>query len=89
VAKTSREPKLPVPFRVTSHFNFATDVIDKWAKDRNRLAIHYVSGDMTVEKKLTFFEVSLASCRIANVLVSHGVNKGDRVMVMLPRIPQW
>jgi acetyl-CoA synthetase/medium-chain acyl-CoA synthetase len=74
---------------VTSHFNFATDVVDKWAKDRNRLAIHWVSQDMTVEKKLTFFDVSLASCRVANVLASHGIRKGDRVMVMLPRIPQW
>jgi acyl-coenzyme A synthetase/AMP-(fatty) acid ligase len=89
MAKACGKSQLTVPFKVSTHFNFATDVVDKWAKDRNRLALHWVSQDFAVERKLTFFDISIASRRIANVLKSHGINKGDRILIMLPRIVQW
>jgi acetyl-CoA synthetase/medium-chain acyl-CoA synthetase len=81
--------QLKVPFKVSKYFNFAVDVVDQWAKNRNQLALHWVNQDMSTERKLTFFEISLASCRAANVLKSHGLNKGDRVLLILPRIVQW
>ena len=40
-------------------------------------------------RRFTFSDLSRASNRAANFLGAHGVRKGDRVLVMLPRIPEW
>lgn len=77
------------PIRVPPYFNFAADVIDRCAEHRNQLALHWVNGNLTEERKFTFFDLSQLSCQVANVLKGHGIKKGDRILVMLPRIPQW
>jgi acetyl-CoA synthetase len=71
------------------YFNFGFDVIDAWAhKDRNKLAMIWVNQD-GVEKKFTFWDLMRLSNQIANILIKYGVNKGDRVLIMLPRVPEW
>jgi len=69
-------------------FNFAVDVVDKWAEDPAKPALIWCNeaGD---ERRLTFAEVSELTQRFANLLAAHGVTKGDTVIVMLPRIPAW
>jgi len=70
-------------------FNYAFDVIDRKAvEDRNRTAMIWV-GENGGERRLTFWELSIASNRAANYLQSIGVEKGDRVAIMLPRVPEW
>ena len=69
-------------------FNFGTDVVDAWARDRARLALIWCDAEGN-ERRLTFDEVARAGNRVANRLASRGVAKGDRVIVMLPRIPEW
>lgn len=77
-------------FEAPEYFNFATDVIDQWANERpDGLALWYTHGGTGAERRLTFRELSGLSCRAANVLRAHGVTKGDRVLLMLPRIPEW
>lgn len=74
---------------VPEHFNFAFDIVDRWAKrDRNKLAMIWTNqkGD---EKKYTFWDLMTESNRAANILLKHGIHKGDRVLIMLPRIPEW
>ncbi len=74
---------------VPEFFNFGFDVIDTWAeRDRNKLAMIWVSqnGD---EKKYTFRDLKNLSNQAANILLKYGINKGDRVLVMLPRVPEW
>lgn len=68
-------------------FNYA-DVIDDYGKDPARRALIWTNerGD---ERRFTFADISQASQRIANVLRERGIGKGDRVIVMLPRIPEW
>ena len=80
-----REFKWEVP----EYYNFGFDVIDKWAEDRTKLAL--VSLDRTAEKASfqTFYELSYLSNRFANVLLSLGVKKGERVLVILESIPEW
>ncbi|MEN6610857.1 MAG: AMP-binding protein, partial [Methanoregulaceae archaeon] len=74
---------------VPEYFNFGFDVIDAWAeKDRNRLAMVWVDQKGN-EKKFTFWDLSRLSNQIVNMLIKYGVNKGDRVMIMLPRLPEW
>lgn len=74
---------------VPKYFNFGYDVIDAWAeKDRNKLAMIWVDQDGK-EKKYSFRDMRNLSNQAANILLKYGIMKGDRVMLMLPRIPEW
>jgi acetyl-CoA synthetase len=74
---------------VPEYYNFGYDVIDAWAKqDRNKLAMIWVNQD-GVEKKYSFRDMMNLSNAAANILLKYGIKKGDRVMLMLPRIPEW
>ncbi|WP_373498133.1 AMP-binding protein [Desulfococcus sp.] len=75
-------------YEVPEYFNFAGDVIDKWAEDANKLAMWWVD-DAGVEVKRTFRELSAASKKLANVLAAQGIRKGDMVMLILPRDIAW
>lgn len=80
-----RDAKLEVP----EFFNFGFDVVDRWAEDRTKLAL--VSVDHTGEKaeQHTFWDMKVQSNRFANVLRDMHVDKGDKVFIMLPRVPEW
>jgi acetyl-CoA synthetase len=74
---------------VPEFFNFGFDVIDAWArKDRNKIAMLWVN-QKGVEKKFTFWELSRLSNQVVNMMIKYGIKKGDRVMIMLPRVPEW
>ena len=80
-----RDFKIDVP----EYFNFGFDVIDAWAKkDRNKIAMLWLN-QQGEEKKFTFWDLMRLSNQVVNMLIKYGVNKGDRVMIMLPRIPEW
>ena len=83
--ETFRDFQLEVP----EFYNFGFDVVDRWAEDRTKLAL--VSVDPTGQQiqQHTFWDLKVQSNRFANVLRGLGVEKGDRVLVMLPRVPQW
>lgn len=70
------------------YFNFAGDVIDKWASDPNKLAMLWVD-DAGNEVRRTFRDVSDISKRMCNYLTSRGVKKDDVIMVVLPRNLEW
>ena len=64
-------------------FNFAYDVIDAWADaqpDKNALLY---CDDFGTRRYYTFTDMKLMSNRIANYLLSLGIKKGDRVMLIL------
>jgi acyl-coenzyme A synthetase/AMP-(fatty) acid ligase len=73
---------------VPSTFNFGADVVDRWAEDPTRLALIWCN-DQGKERRFTFADIRRLSNRLANLLRDQGVKKGDRVLVMLPRIPEW
>jgi len=71
-------------------YNFASDVMDGWARTQPQgLGLWCVDARTGAEQKFTFAELAALSRQAANVLHKHGVQRGDRVLVMLPRIPQW
>ncbi|WP_176014751.1 acyl-CoA synthetase [Victivallis sp. Marseille-Q1083] len=77
------------PVEVPDIFNFGYDVIDRWAQhDRNKLAMIWVN-QQGAERKYTFNDFSKLSNQAANLLLKVGITKGDRVFLMLPRIPEW
>lgn len=53
----------------------------------DRVAIHW-EGEPGDKRSLTFKELHAEVCRFANVLKKLGVEKGDRVAVYLPMIPE-
>jgi len=76
--------------KVPEYFNFATDVIDRWAKVQPDVTgLWCVDAGSGAERKFTFSQLSNLSTRAANVLQTAGVRQGDRVLIMLPRVPQW
>ena len=75
-------------WEVPEYFNFAGEVIDKWAEDPDKLAMLWVD-DAGAEVKKTFLDISTASKRLANVLTEQGIKKGDVVIVILPRNIEW
>ncbi|XP_007955544.1 acyl-coenzyme A synthetase ACSM4, mitochondrial-like [Orycteropus afer afer] len=77
------------------NFNFAGDVLDQWAQKEKtgerpaNPALWWVSGKGD-EVKWNFGELSSLSRKAANVLTKPcGLQRGDRVAVILPRIPEW
>jgi acyl-coenzyme A synthetase/AMP-(fatty) acid ligase len=82
--KTYREFQWDVP----KNFNFASDVIDKWASDPEKLAMLWVD-DQGREIRKTFLDISKASKRLANVLAGLDVKRYDVVMLILPRNIEW
>jgi len=76
-------------WEVPEYYNFAFEVIDKWAQDRTKLAL--VSLDRSSEKAYyqTFYELSYLSNRFVNALRGLGIRKGERVLVILESIPEW
>ncbi len=73
---------------IPEKFNFARDVIDKWAEDPDKLAMQWVNDD-GLEKNITFADFTKSSKKLANVLAGMGVERGDVVMVMLGRDVEW
>lgn len=78
-----------VAYRNDEHFNFAFDIVDGIAKkDPNRLAMLHVS-DHFRERRFTFRDMSETSNRIANYLLSLGIARGDKVMLVMKRHYQF
>jgi acyl-coenzyme A synthetase/AMP-(fatty) acid ligase len=81
--KEYREFYLPVPEK----FSFPLDVFDKWAEDKNNTALFWTDGEH--EKKFSFSELKTFSSKGAGAFKKMGIKKGDKVIVMLPNIPEW
>lgn len=69
-------------------FNFARDVVDRFAVDPARPATLYRDAAGT-ESRITFGQMSEWIHRFAGLLEALDVARGDRVIVLLPRIPEW
>jgi acetyl-CoA synthetase len=83
--KTYREFKWEIP----EHYNFGFDGIDRWAEDRTKLALISVDDTGVHAVRHTFYDLMRLSNQFANVLLKMGIKKGDRILLMLPRIPEW
>ena len=74
---------------VPEYYNFAREVVDAQAAlDRNRLAMIWLNQEGE-ERRLTFHDFSRLSNQAANLLLKYGIKQGDRIFLMLPRIPEW
>ncbi len=69
--------------------NIAHEAVDRHARgaDALRVAIRW-RGAQGERRDLSFGELSLASNRFANALLGLGLSPGDRVFMLLPRVPE-
>jgi acetyl-CoA synthetase len=66
-----------------TNFNWALDYFDGYARENSKAALWIIEDDGS-ELKLSFAEMSRRSNQVANFLRRHGVQRGDRIIVMLP-----
>ncbi|MBZ9571298.1 AMP-binding protein [Methanobrevibacter sp. TMH8] len=70
-------------FKVPENFNFAYDVVDRYAKeDPEKLALLWCN-DEGEEEKFTFADMKRYSDKAANLIKSYGIKKGNKVMLTL------
>ncbi len=72
-------------WEVPDRFNIATDVCDRHPPEK--LAMIHEDPDGNV-RRVHWGEIQENACRFANVLVQHGVDRGDRVAMLLPPRPE-
>ena len=69
--------------------NAAYNCIDRHLAERgDQVAIIWEGDDPKESKKITYRELHDQVCRLANVLRNRNVEKGDRVTIYLPMIPE-
>ena len=69
--------------------NVAANCIDRHLATRaDQTAIIWQADDPSLSKHITYRELHTQVCRFANVLKGLGVNKGDRVILYMPMIPE-
>lgn len=69
-------------------FNFGADVVDRWARERDGPALIWENA-AGAQAAYAYSDMARLSNQFANVLRQAGVTKGDRIILMLPRIPEW
>jgi acetyl-CoA synthetase len=69
--------------------NVSYNCLDRHLETRgNQTAIIWEGDDPAESSRITYQELYTSVCKFANVLKQQGVNKGDRVCIYLPMIPE-
>jgi acetyl-CoA synthetase len=71
--------------RLNASFNCVDRHLESQAE---RTAIIWVADEPGVYKHVSYRELKHQVCRLANVLLKHGVRPGDRVCIYMPMIPE-
>ena len=69
--------------------NISYNCIDRHLKkNRDKVAIIWESDEPSLSKTITYGELYEQVCRLSNIYKELGVNKGDRVILYMPMIPE-
>ena len=69
--------------------NACDNCVDRWARETPETTALLWEGDEAgVTRSLSYKELLHAVCRMANLLRSLGVKKGDRVTIYMPMVPE-
>ena len=89
VKNTSFEGKVSIKWFEDGVTNVSYNCIDRHLKKRgDQVAIIWEGDNPYDDKKITYNELYEQVCKLANVLKSNGVKKGDRVTIYMPMIPE-
>ena len=76
-------------FSVPESFNFAFDVVDRRAHEADKTAIIAINRSAEEQRLYRYSDLERESNRFANALLQMGIQKGDAVLVVLPRVIAW
>ncbi|WP_077624337.1 acyl-CoA synthetase MbcS [Sediminibacillus massiliensis] len=65
-------------------YNIAME-IEKYAEDPSKRALIWENND-GIEKEMTYKELMQNANKIGNVFRKHGLKKGDKILIMMPRL---
>ncbi len=82
---TYEEMRKYYKIKCPENFNYAYDIIDRYAKEEPTKRAIVWCDDNGEEKIFTFKDISDYTQKTANFLVSQGIKKGDTVMLVLRR----
>ena len=85
--KTYEEVYNSFRWQVPEYYNIGVDICDKWANEKYRLALICLDQEGK-ERKVTFWELKNFSNQLANALKVNGIDKGDRVGILLSQSPE-
>jgi acetyl-CoA synthetase len=74
-------------WNVPAEFNIAEACCSRWAREKSRIAIHY-EDDAGNTAALTYAKLQTQANRLSNVLRGLGIERGDRVAIILPQRPE-
>src|SRR5919205_428075 len=72
---------------VPPRYNIAAACCGQWAADRSRFALYW-EDESGASAAFSFWDIQLAANRLSNALAALGVQRGDRVALMLPQRPE-
>ena len=69
--------------------NVSYNCLDRHLEKRGeQTALIWESDDPNVDRSFTYKELHTEVCKFANVMKTRGIEKGDRVMIYMPMIPE-
>src|SRR5436190_21672185 len=74
-------------WEVPERFNIATACCGRWAADRGRFALYW-EDESGATAAYSFWVIQIAANRLSNALAGLGVQRGDRVAIILPQRPE-
>jgi acyl-coenzyme A synthetase/AMP-(fatty) acid ligase len=78
-------------WKIPASYNIGRDCTDKHAKrksHRNKVALYWENEEGET-RKFTFVDLLTLTNKIGNALLSLGFEKGDRLLIRLPNIPEF
>src|SRR4051794_29081842 len=89
VCTASFEGDVSIRWYEDGTLNASYNCIDRHlAKRGDQTAILWEGDDPSEDKRVSYRELHEQVCRLANALKAQGVNKGDRVTIYMPMIPE-
>ena len=83
-AQMARDFRLELP----TGFNFGRDVVDAQAERNDKPALIWCN-EAGAERRFLFSDIKRLSNQLANLLTRQGLRKGDRILIVMPRLPEW
>jgi acetyl-CoA synthetase len=74
-------------WQVPERYNIARACCGQWAEDRARFALYW-EDESGATAAWSFWDVQQAANRLSNALAALGVQRGDRVALLLPQRPE-
>jgi acetyl-CoA synthetase/medium-chain acyl-CoA synthetase len=78
-----------VPQTAPTRFNFCADIVESWAAATPDAPAFWWVGDAGDVQRVSFRLIASKARQAAHAFAVAGVRPGDRVLVVLPRVPQW